>query len=1425
MSIDARSFTALRSQLRAEGIHLSDQKLGSGSFSVVFKGHVEIEELLEVGEPLAALHLGLHAVSCSPAASHEPPSRYPVAIKIVHGHFREKGGVPREILLQLALSGQPGILPILYFTELQGEELAGCCSVIVTPFIPSESFGDLLKKGSISVIRCYMRELCKALASLEKFGILHRDIKPKNFLFDARMGAGFLTDFGLASTQEEVLQKAYGLYAGPPAGLGSELAAEMGVVQQGQQLGEVRGDARAAAVSSSSATFPAGTTFSEMLKQRSNSSSSGHTALKLASSAAAAATASAANTTSNNAAAAGGMPAYASLLGRSPSITSSSSSSSLVKSRSGRPTLLPTVMRPGGGSRLSSGSATALFSSSSLGAGPGRGAADDPLQKLVGSSKLAGTSGGGKFSQRERAGEGSKGHGAAALSTAAGGGSKRPSKAALFPMAEASGGSSASSRSTGRGHQPNLLSSSVTAASASSVSTASALSGQSLSAFHHSASLASASQPLSSLSSESRTSAHPSSFTSSKRDTDRQRGGGRGGEAAGARKDGEEAKQLSGSKRGSPVKSGEAGRHSLEQEEASMPVVQSRGFSKARGADRQGGRSVLAGKRPAEEDTEGLEQSIIAAAAAAATTSATANSSAAATADSHRQVGKGGKSKNSVQTAAADNNKLSLPTEKLVEDDLLTEEEGDVHMTEDGGAAGSLAHRGARNRANTATTVDMQGGGDDDDDDDRTVSENESSSSSSESSSSSDSSDSDSWVLCSRGGGARRLVMRRGAAGQGAAAVAPSLLSSLPPTSSALPVAAPPLLAAQSSSFSTALPSSTAPQSAFPLHPSLQRLLRQTEGRLKQQVEVAVIKGRMSSPIPLPANHTTLSSMLGGMGGGGGGGGAAGGAMPVSSSLPASSSRSRHPVLAGPIRADRAGTPGYRSPEVLLNCPFQTTAIDVWSAGAILACLLMQRHPLFAGPDDAQHLHMMLQLFGARLFRAAAHIGRPILFSPQRLMIPVSLQRAMAQAGLRGLLQQEQLLQRGLQGQVMRNAVQGQRGGQGQRVALLQVKDGGRAGGAAAAPAVTAGRGEQRSSSKSRSSGKKEEKKADKKEEKKEGKAARSSSSSSTSSKVKKSDAGAHKAEKAADAALRSSSSAPALAPTPPPAFPAVLELGGSSLGRASSVEALLAKMPRSRLQEEGFAEAFDLLVRMLDPHPFTRISGAVALLKHPFLNPQEGPARTGLLRGLLGAAAAAAGKAGERKDKEKEEKERKAPVSHSTAGDAVAGAGEGNRLTTPAGEEKRADAAFAAGSTAEKAGAAEYGGGSAAAGGGEHRGASAAEEEDAGQSPRAAAKSVSMSRARGNDEDTEENPGAGSRDLDEEDEQQDEEQDEEGMAGAPEDDDVEGSESDSESVDSTQMSASGGDRSDKEQQQQEELAADEDGTVPEDEEQLSYEV
>uniref|UniRef100_A0A8D2HBZ9 Cell division cycle 7-related protein kinase n=1 Tax=Urocitellus parryii TaxID=9999 RepID=A0A8D2HBZ9_UROPR len=82
--------------------------------------------------------------------------------------------------------------------------------------------------------------------------------------------------------------------------------------------------------------------------------------------------------------------------------------------------------------------------------------------------------------------------------------------------------------------------------------------------------------------------------------------------------------------------------------------------------------------------------------------------------------------------------------------------------------------------------------------------------------------------------------------------------------------------------------------------------------------------------------------------------------------------------------APRAGTPGFRAPEVLTKCPNQTTAIDMWSAGVIFLSLLSGRYPFYKASDDLTALAQIMTIRGSReTIQAAETFGKSILCSKE----------------------------------------------------------------------------------------------------------------------------------------------------------------------------------------------------------------------------------------------------------------------------------------------------------------------------------------------------------------------------------------------------------------------------------------------------------
>ncbi|KAL2315020.1 Cell cycle serine/threonine-protein kinase hsk1 [Schizosaccharomyces pombe] len=71
-------------------------------------------------------------------------------------------------------------------------------------------------------------------------------------------------------------------------------------------------------------------------------------------------------------------------------------------------------------------------------------------------------------------------------------------------------------------------------------------------------------------------------------------------------------------------------------------------------------------------------------------------------------------------------------------------------------------------------------------------------------------------------------------------------------------------------------------------------------------------------------------------------------------------------------RANRAGTRGFRAPEVLFKCSSQSPKVDIWSAGVILLSFLTKRFPMFNSKDDVDALMEIACIFGKSEMRQCA---------------------------------------------------------------------------------------------------------------------------------------------------------------------------------------------------------------------------------------------------------------------------------------------------------------------------------------------------------------------------------------------------------------------------------------------------------------------
>ncbi|KAJ3087399.1 hypothetical protein HK100_008373, partial [Physocladia obscura] len=77
--------------------------------------------------------------------------------------------------------------------------------------------------------------------------------------------------------------------------------------------------------------------------------------------------------------------------------------------------------------------------------------------------------------------------------------------------------------------------------------------------------------------------------------------------------------------------------------------------------------------------------------------------------------------------------------------------------------------------------------------------------------------------------------------------------------------------------------------------------------------------------------------------------------------------------------ASRAGTRGFRAPEVLLRVVHQTPGIDIWAAGVILLSAMSKTYPFFNSIDDLDAIMELISIFGTReMKRNALSLNRRI---------------------------------------------------------------------------------------------------------------------------------------------------------------------------------------------------------------------------------------------------------------------------------------------------------------------------------------------------------------------------------------------------------------------------------------------------------------
>lgn len=61
---------------------------------------------------------------------------------------------------------------------------------LAMPFFEHDDFRQVMKTLTLSGVAAYARSLLTALAHVHAAGVIHRDIKPRNFMYNTKTGKG-----------------------------------------------------------------------------------------------------------------------------------------------------------------------------------------------------------------------------------------------------------------------------------------------------------------------------------------------------------------------------------------------------------------------------------------------------------------------------------------------------------------------------------------------------------------------------------------------------------------------------------------------------------------------------------------------------------------------------------------------------------------------------------------------------------------------------------------------------------------------------------------------------------------------------------------------------------------------------------------------------------------------------------------------------------------------------------------------------------------------------------------------------------------------------------------------------------------------------------------------------------------------------------
>lgn len=152
----------------------------------------------------------------------DPNSGREVAVKVLpremmhDPQFRER--FEREIKMIASLE-HPAIVPVYDMGDIDGQPY------FVMRFMTGGSLSDMIERGSIPIADTakIIERIAQGLAYAHRKGVIHRDLKPDNILFDDD-GEPFISDFGVAKISESASNLTGSGVIGTPAYMSPEQA-------------------------------------------------------------------------------------------------------------------------------------------------------------------------------------------------------------------------------------------------------------------------------------------------------------------------------------------------------------------------------------------------------------------------------------------------------------------------------------------------------------------------------------------------------------------------------------------------------------------------------------------------------------------------------------------------------------------------------------------------------------------------------------------------------------------------------------------------------------------------------------------------------------------------------------------------------------------------------------------------------------------------------------------------------------------------------------------------------------------------------------------------------------------------------------------------------------------------------------------------